>query len=112
MMLGDESYAGSRSFYKFKSAVEGLTGMSEVIPTHQGRAAERILFTETVSAGDVVPNNTHFDTTRANVEYQKAEALDIVREEGLDPESTHPFKGDVDLSRLEHVLDDQDVPVP
>jgi tryptophanase len=112
MMLGDESYAGSRSFYKFKAAVEDLTGMSEVIPTHQGRAAERILFTETVSAGDVVPNNTHFDTTRANVEYQKAEALDIVCEEGLDPDSTHPFKGDVDLSRLEQILDDPDVPVP
>jgi tryptophanase len=112
MMLGDESYAGSRSFYKFKTAVEGLTGMPEVIPTHQGRAAERILFTETVSAGDVVPNNTHFDTTRANVEYQKAEALDIVREEGLDPDSTHPFKGDVDLSRLEQVLADPDASVP
>ena len=112
MMLGDESYAGSRSFYKFKDAVEGLTGMPEVIPTHQGRAAERILFTETVSAGDVVPNNTHFDTTRANVEYQKAEALDIVGEEGLDPDSTHPFKGDVDFSRLEQVLADPDASVP
>lgn len=112
MMLGDESYAGSRSFYKFKAAVEDVTGMPEVIPTHQGRAAERILFTETVSAGDVVPNNTHFDTTRANVEYQKAEALDIVREEGLDPDSTHPFKGDVDLNRLEQVLADPDASVP
>lgn len=112
MMLGDESYAGSRSFYKFKAAVEDVTGMPEVIPTHQGRAAERILFTETVSAGDVVPNNTHFDTTRANVEYQKAEALDIVREEGLDPDSTHPFKGDVDLIRLEQVLADPDASVP
>ncbi|MEX0795560.1 MAG: tryptophanase [Acidimicrobiia bacterium] len=112
MMLGDESYAGSRSFYKFKSAVENLTGMSEVIPTHQGRAAERILFTETITAGDVVPNNTHFDTTRANVEYQGAEARDIVIEEGLDPDSTHPFKGDVDLQRLEEILDDPDLRVP
>lgn len=112
MMVGDESYAGSRSFYKFKSAVELLTGMSEVIPTHQGRAAERILFTEMVTAGDVVPNNTHFDTTRANVEYQGAEARDIVIEEGLDPDSTHPFKGDVDLRRLEEILADPDVRVP
>ncbi|CAN5862939.1 tryptophanase [soil metagenome] len=112
MMLGDESYAGSRSFYKFKSAVEGLTGMSEVIPTHQVRAAERILFTEMVTAGDVVPNNTHFDTTRANVEYQGAEARDIVIEQGLDPDSTHPFKGDVDLRRLEEILADPDLRVP
>ena len=112
MMLGDESYAGSRSFYKFKSAVEGLTGMSEVIPTHQGRAAERILFTETITAGDVVPNNTHFDTTRANVEYQGAEARDIVIEQGLDPDSTHPFKGDVDLRRLEEILADPNLRVP
>ena len=112
MMLGDESYAGSRSFYRFKEAVQDLTGMPEVIPTHQGRAAERILFTETLTAGDVVPNNTHFDTTRANVEYQGSEARDIVIPEGLDPESMHPFKGDVDLVRLEEALADDSTNVP
>ncbi|HLF61596.1 MAG TPA: tryptophanase [Acidimicrobiia bacterium] len=112
MMLGDESYAGSRSFYKFRDAVTELTGMPEVIPTHQGRAAERILFTETLAAGDVVPNNTHFDTTRANVEYQGAQALDIVIEEGHDPASRHPFKGDMDLAQLEHILTAESSRVP
>jgi tryptophanase len=112
MMLGDESYAGSRSFYKFRDAVVGLTGMPEVIPTHQGRAAEKILFTETLEPGDVVPNNTHFDTTRANVEYQGAEALDLVTEVGLDPASMHPFKGNMSLGRLEAVLEDDSVRTP
>ncbi len=112
MMVGDESYAGSRSFYRFKEAVEDLTGMSEVIPTHQGRAAERILFTEMLADGDVVPNNTHFDTTRANVEYQGAEALDIVIEEGRDPAATHPFKGNMDLGRLGQLLGDESSRVP
>lgn len=112
MMLGDESYAGSRSFYRFKEAVQKLTGMPQVIPTHQGRAAEKILFTETLTDGDVVPNNTHFDTTRANVEYQGAEAYDIVIETGLDPESRHPFKGNMDLDKLEQALADPDRRVP
>jgi tryptophanase len=112
MMLGDESYAGSRSYFRFRDAVQDLTGMPEVIPTHQGRAAERILFAQTLSADDVVPNNTHFDTTKANVEYQGAEARDIVIAEGLDPESRHPFKGNVDLEKLEAALSDQSTSVP
>ena len=112
MMEGDESYAGSRSFFRFKEAVQHLTGMPEVIPTHQGRAAERILFTETLRQGDTVPNNTHFDTTRANVEYQGAEALDIVIPEGRDPAAVHPFKGNVDTIELERVLDDPARRVP
>ncbi|MFQ5968259.1 MAG: tryptophanase [Acidimicrobiia bacterium] len=104
MMDGDESYAGSRSFYRFESAVRELTGLPEVIPTHQGRAAERILFSESVRDGDVVPNNTHFDTTRANVEYQGAEARDVLIAEGLEPASGHPFKGNVDIAALEALI--------
>ena len=112
MMLGDESYAGSRSYYRFRDVVHDLTGMPHVIPTHQGRAAERILFTETLTSGDVVPNNTHFDTTRANVEYQGAGALDIVIPEGLEPDSRHPFKGNVDVQQLEKILADDVHRVP
>ncbi|MDH3730461.1 MAG: tryptophanase [Acidimicrobiia bacterium] len=105
MMMGDESYAGSRSYHKFRAVVEELTSFSEVIPTHQGRAAERILFSVAVDEGDVVPNNTHFDTTRANVEYQGAEARDLVIAEGLDPEADHPFKGNMDIEALRATID-------
>jgi tryptophanase len=104
MMVGDESYAGSPSFYRFLDTVQGITGLPEIIPTHQGRAAERILFSVLVKEGDVVPNNTHFDTTRANVEYQQAEARDLVIAEGRDPSSTHPFKGNMDVEALEQTI--------
>ncbi len=112
VMQGDESYAGSRSFYRFESVVRDLTGFRHIIPTHQGRAAERILFHTTVKAGDIVPNNNHFDTTRANVEVEGAEARDLVVAEGRQPSLIHPFKGNIDLGALERLLAEDGDRVP
>jgi tryptophanase len=112
IMEGDESYAGARSFLRFEAAVRDLTGYPFVIPTHQGRAAERILFSVATKAGDVVPSNTHFDTTRANLEYDGVEALDLVIPEGLQPRSRHPFKGNVDLGRVERLMAERGDRVP
>ncbi|HJT71771.1 MAG TPA: tryptophanase [Terriglobales bacterium] len=104
VMEGDESYAGSKSFERFRASVQDILGYRHVIPTHQGRAAERILFGITCKKGDVIPNNTHFDTTRANVEFVGAEAVDLVIREGRDPSSKFPFKGNMDAPALEELI--------
>ncbi len=104
MMRGDNAYAGSQSFFRFEEVVKALTGYTQVVPTHQGRAAEKILFSIVGGEGKIIPNNTHFDTTRANIEYSGATAMDLVIPEGILLKSRHPFKGNMDLVRLERVL--------
>ena len=111
LQRGDESYAGSPSWFRFRDAVRELFPFRHIVPTHQGRAAERILLTAVGGPGRVVPNNTHFDTTRANVEASGAEALDLPIAEGRVPASRHPFKGNIDVEALERVLAERDVPL-
>ena len=112
LMQGDESYAGSPSYFRFEEAVKDLMPFEHVIPTHQGRAAERILMGLVADADAIVPSNTHFDTTRANIEATGAEAVDLVIEEGLDPDLPHPFKGNIDLDRLDALLTEKGDRVP
>jgi tryptophanase len=106
MMASDESYAGASSFYKFEAAVKDITGFKHVIPTHQGRAAERILFATMCKPGDIVPNNTHFDTTRANIEARGAQAVDLPSADSRNTQEPHPFKGDLDIEGLRRLIDE------
>jgi tryptophanase len=112
LINSDESYAGSRSFYRFERVVRDLTGFTHIIPTHQGRAAERILFHSILHPGQIVPNNNHFDTTRANIEVEEAEARDLVIAQGRQPAVVHPFKGNIDLAALEALLEGDGGRVP
>ncbi len=104
IMLGDESYAGASSYFKMKNAIKDIFGFDYFLPTHQGRAAENVLFTVLVKEGMLVPGNSHFDTTKGHIEYRKAEAIDCTIDEAFDTTLIHPFKGNVDLNKLETVL--------
>jgi tryptophanase len=112
LMIGDESYAGGRNYRRFEQTVREVFGLPHVIPTHQGRVAENLLFSTVLKPGDVVPNNTHFDTTRANVEVNGGVALDFVIPQGKEPRTRHPFKGNMDLDRLARCLEENAGKVP
>lgn len=109
LMLGDESYAGSKSWKKFEATVKKITNIKHVLPTHQGRAAESILAQTRLKKGDIIPNNNHFDTTRANIEFQGARAVDLVCDEGMDPSLDAPFKGNMDIRKLERCIHENGV---
>ena len=104
MMVGDESYAGSQSFLKLKNTVNRITGFNYFLPTHQGRAAENVLFSVLVKEGDIVPGNSHFDTTKGHIEFRKATVVNCTIDEAFDTTAFHPFKGNVSIEKLENVL--------
>jgi len=104
MMLGDESYAGASSYYKLKEKIKELLGFEYFLPTHQGRAAENVLFSALIKEGDIIPGNSHFDTTKGHIEFRKAKAIDCTIDEAFDTEIDHPFKGNVNLEKLEKTI--------
>src|SRR5215831_2943989 len=104
LMLGDESYAGASSYYKLKDAIQSILGFEYFLPTHQGRAAENVLFSAMVKEGCLVPGNSHFDTTKGHIEFRKAIAVDCTIDEAADTSLYHPFKGNIDLKKLEKVF--------
>ncbi|MCP9754889.1 tryptophanase [Lacihabitans sp. CCS-44] len=112
IMNGDESYAGSRSFYRFEETIKKITGLDYIIPTHQGRAAEKILFSIVGGEGQIIPNNTHFDTTRANIEFSGAQAVDLLNENGKKPDFIADFKGNMDVEKLRDFLTENAEKVP
>jgi len=104
MMLGDESYAGASSYYKLKDTVKNLLGFEYFLPTHQGRAAENVLFSALIKEGDIIPGNSHFDTTKGHIEFRKAKAIDCTIDEAFDTQIDHPFKGNINLEKLENTI--------
>src|SRR5262249_1834987 len=107
MLRGDEAYAGAKSWYRFEEVLHELTGMPHILPTHQGRASERILFELLGGQGKVIPSNNHFDTTRANSEHSGAKAVDLVIDEGTQPRTRKDFKGNLDVHKLEALIKDR-----
>ncbi len=112
MMIGDESYAGARSYHIMKDAIKRIFGFDYFLPTHQGRAAENVLFSVLVKQGDVIPGNSHFDTTKGHIEFRKAKAVDCTIDEAFDTNNTHPFKGNIDINKLEKVINDNKGKIP
>ena len=112
MMIGDESYAGASSYYKMKNAINDILGFPYFLPTHQGRAAENVLFSTLVKEGDIVPGNAHFDTTKGHIEFRKAKAVDCTIDEAYDINNLHPFKGNVDINKLEKVVKENTDKIP
>src|SRR6056297_3543979 len=106
LMQGDESYAGATSYYNLKNTRKELLGFEYFLPTHQGRAAENVLFSVLIKEGDIIPGNSHFDTTKGHIEFRKAKAIDCTIDEAFDTEREHPFKGNLDLNKLEKVINE------